>query len=160
MSDAIAVPEATQPPLVGVRGWLLFLCISLVLFVPALSAANLVTPFRSDIITSDRQVLSVFIFASVPAAVSIVLSIAAGISLWTVRAYGIRLTYAFMVYAVVSDCILTPLIFTANFDLDYSDTIDGAAVARMFVYIAIWATYLARSKRVHDTFRPSEPKAG
>jgi hypothetical protein len=158
MSDAVAVPECT--PLVGVRGWLLFLCISLVFFVPVLAVADLITPFRSDIITSDHRVLDVFIFGSVPAAVSIVLSIAAGISLWTVRPYAIRLTYAFMVFAVVSECILAPLIYTANFDLDYSDTIDGTAMARMFIYIAIWATYLARSERVHNTFRAAKPKAG
>jgi hypothetical protein len=159
MSDSIAVAQSTSLPPVGIRGWLLVLCITLVFFGPALTLSNLVTPFRSHVITSDQSVLDVFIFASAPTALSIVLSIAAGISLWTVRPYAIKVTYAFMVYAVVSECVLVPLIFICNLDLEYSDTIDGAGVGRMFVYIAIWGTYLARSKRVHNTFRPPELEA-
>lgn len=152
MSDSVSGLEHTEAPLPGVRGWLLLLCITLVFVGPVVSLSNLMTPFRSSIITDNQDILNIFIFASVPTALSIVLSIAAGISLWTVRPYAIALTYGYMLYAVAAECILTPLIFTSNLELQYSDTIDAAGVGRMFVYIAIWGTYLARSKRVRDTF--------
>jgi len=155
----------TKPRYVGVKGWLLLLCLVLTLFNPIASMVNLASVFKASssffqlypglkIITVIDLILSIGI---------ICFSFYAGISLWRIRSTGVKITKAFLLtflgYAVVANI----LPFFAGLPAHANEAMKTEAfigVLRAAIIVFIWYAYLLKSKRIHATFPSSAPLDG
>ena len=149
-----------EPPLVGVRGWLLFLCISLTILAPLFTPVQIgktldearpnfktVPGFESYITT--LLVLTVLIVGA---------GIYAGIALWR-RWPGANITAQnYLLMSMASACLAPFLIYLfvdvqpgsigSILELSLPDMLRGAISA------GVWYAYLRYSKRVRATFGP------
>jgi len=142
---------------VGVKGWLLLLCLILILVNPVASINNIYSSFKISstffelypglkLITVIDGILSIGI---------VYFSVYAGISLWRVRpnaiAIGKAFLLTFMSYAVVANI----LPFLAGLPANANEAMIAQAfigVLRSAIFAFIWYMYLEKSKRVHSTF--------
>lgn len=141
----------------GVKGWLLLLCLVLILINPVASINNIYSSFKISspffelypglrLITIIDGILSIGI---------VCFSVYAGISLWRVRPNGIAIVKAFLLifmgYAVVANI----LPFLAGLPANANEAMIAQAfigVLRSAIFVFIWYMYLEKSKRVHATF--------
>ena len=100
--------------------------------------------------------LRAFIFADVVAGISLVtLGIAAGVQLVRIKANAVRLANIYLAcyvaYAVFE--LVAPFVFGLPADWIIEMATDGPKeFGRAGIYVAIWATYLRKSKRVAGTY--------
>ncbi len=118
----------------GVGGWLLFLCLSLVIFSPLLMIRDLYS----------AKGMNPFLFLINVAL--LIFSVYAGIGLWKIRKGAVKIA---LIY-------LNVLVLLAFFSLIYS-MVKGTYVyysgmLSPFVYSIIWTSYLIKSKRVKATY--------
>jgi hypothetical protein len=152
MSEVQTSSERPKKPLTGVRGWFLFLCLSLVFFLPIITLGAVLKIFDTPGIKQNELLYNTLWYASLPTIGVIIFSIVAGISLWSVATHAIKITYTFFVYLLVSEFLLTPLIILDRLNLHYTQLMDAQDVVGNLFYVLLWGTYLARSKRVKNTF--------
>jgi hypothetical protein len=147
----------TNAQLDGVKGWLLILCLILILVNPVASISNIYSSFKIAspffkvypglrVITITDGILSIGI---------ICFSIYAGISLWRIRPNGVAIVKAFLLlfmgYAVVANI----LPFLAGLPANANEAMIAQAfigVLRSAIFVFIWYMYLEKSKRVCATF--------
>jgi RNA polymerase subunit RPABC4/transcription elongation factor Spt4 len=149
-------------PLIGVKGWLLLFCISLIFIDPIISlpliilyVINTNNPLNYypllHIILNIDVILNVLI---------LLLGIYVGITIWILRPNAIRYANLFL-NAYLGYTILSFLIFftvVPSYDIDYnsatvgffSDTFRGTIYS--IGYVIIWKLYLKKSERVKNTF--------
>jgi len=141
----------------GVRGWLLFFCISLTVLAPLATIATLITVFKevSGLFTQFPGLLvitSVDIFLSMGL---MSLSVYTGIGLWRVRPGAVlmakRYLFCFLGYQAIAAILpfLAGLPSAAN-DAMFADV--GKDIFRSALYFAIWYSYLNKSQRVRATY--------
>ena len=141
----------------GVRGWLLLLCLALTVFGPI----NNVLLFLEDL-EQMRQVgdtypalwTIVYLEGALGGSL-LVLALVAGISLWTVRPGAVRLAQLFL----FGQLLLGLLLFSVLFTLDVprpavEDPQAWRALGSPIAIFLVWFTYLARSRRVRNTYGP------
>jgi Protein of unknown function (DUF2569) len=149
---------------VGVKGWLLFLCLVLTLLNPVASIVNIFSSFKFSapffnqypglkIITMIDGLLSVGV---------VCFSIYAGISLWRIRPKGVSIVktflLTFMAYAIVANI----LPFLAGLPANANEAMTAQAfigVLRSAIIVVLWYLYLVKSKRVRSTFPDPAAKA-
>jgi hypothetical protein len=136
----LAKPDGLRPELYGVRGWLLFLCIVLMVFVPIGVLIELWSVWRRPSLTSAAQSASM-LTTVVDVAVA-GLAIAAGSSLYRMRPIGVRLAQIFFIVRLIVAIAAATEIRTAE-----------SALA--IVVSAAWLFYLFRSERVRLTYSPA-----
>lgn len=149
--------SATVPDLVGVKGWLLFFCISLTIISPLATLFNVSAGFLASYEAFDRfPGLLVLVLADSAVSIAIMgLSVFAGISLWRRHAGAVRAARIFLiagaVYALLAPFapLLAGLPDTANAEILEMAPL---AVSRGLLYFVIWMNYLQRSRRVRATF--------
>jgi hypothetical protein len=142
-----------------VGGWLLLFAITLLVFNPAMKLVGILGSFGPVAAIASKYPRFSAIYAALFAidVAMMVWSIAAGVALLRARPYAVRLAKLFL--------IVNPLLlFGAAVALGSSDlpakardamNMEGAKqVSRTIVYGIIWGLYLARSRRVKETFAP------
>jgi hypothetical protein len=160
----LPLPVDTMTRLRGVRGWLLFFCLSLTLLNPGATVYNLYNSIPQSA-PYFRAFPGLFLLAVVDTVVSAgiaALSVYAGILLWRVRPGAVRVTRIFlivgMVYVVIAP--FTPLL--AGLPQAVNDAVISAvplAIGRGILYYAIWLGYLSSSKRVRATYSANVVRA-
>lgn len=126
----------------GVRGWLLFFCISLTIGVPLglmARAGELLT--YGSLSASDRIAIRIFVIALSAPAVFV------GIGLWRLAPGAVRNAKAYLWFNLA--CAMASFIIAAL------GHITGADIKLLFGstgYSFIWLWYLNSSKRIKDTY--------
>jgi Protein of unknown function (DUF2569) len=134
-------PEGRRPELYGVRGWLLFLCITLMVFLPIQIAAMLFVIFRSTTAAS----LQVLVLGLPVVIAANALGVVAGILLYREKPLGVRLAKIW--------CGLTILLSVLVVIGDPQAVVNSPiTVLRTAGLQTAWLVYLYRSERVRNTY--------
>lgn len=137
------IPSDVQlPPLYGVRGWLLFLCISLTIIYPLFGIVDIMFAFEL------LHPLVVLIESSMIAA-----SIYAGCSLWSIKPKAVKVAKGYLLVALVFGFISAAIQSSTN--MTFGREMFEAAFKGL-IYVLIWYPYLIYSKRVRATYPKSE----
>ena len=165
-TQGTAAAELTRigpdPKLVGVKGWLAFFCVSLIVINPLATLGMLMWSF-SLVAPAFNQYPGFVIVFVIDAVVSIALmglSMFAGISLWRIRPGAVKLAKLFLL-AGAAYLLISPLfIFLSGLPREailatLPDSYFNSG--RSLVYYAIWLNYLRSSKRVKATFDMQTP---
>ena len=133
----------------GVRGWLLFFCISLTLVVPAthgwigmIALKNLAKTQTSTPYTLIRLAAVTVIYFGLG-----LFSFVAGVQLWGGKRAGLVIAKAYLVMAPVVAITLTLILWVVGIKLDLLKII-----LNRLAYSAIWYAYLVNSQRVKATY--------
>ena len=146
----------------GVRGWLLFFCITLVVLNPLASLFTFGLSL-SQVSPALNRLPGLLVVAITDGLVSLALmalSVFAGVSLWRVRHNAVKWARTFL-FAGVAYVLISPLfIFLAG--LPAALVVQALpnsylSAGRSLVYYVIWLSYLARSKRVQATYVQQPP---
>jgi hypothetical protein len=142
---------------VGVRGWLLFFCLSLTVFSPIASCVSLWFGYQSvsqyaDMYPGIKRVAMI----DFPISIAMMcFSIYAGVALWRRKQNAVRIAKAYLLtffgYTVVAVFMpfMAGLPSAAN-EAMILEVIKG--LARNALYVSIWYMYLKQSKRVRATY--------
>lgn len=155
--------EGEQPvPLIGVKGWLLFFCISLIFIGPIISLptiivylVNINNPLNYDPLSN--LILNIDVIVST---LILLLGIHLGITIWILRPNSIRYANIFLNiylgYTILSFLIIFTIV--PSYDIIYnSETIALLGdTFRETIYsigfVIVWKLYLKKSERVKNTF--------
>ena len=132
-------PDGQTPKFYGVRGWLLFLCIVLMVFVPIGVLIELWSVWQRPSLTTAAQSASM-LTTVVDLAVA-GLAIGAGSSLYRMRPIGVRLAQIFFIVRLI-------VAIAAAVE---NQTVESALA---IVVSTAWLIYLFRSERVRLTYSP------
>ncbi len=132
-------PDGQPPELYGVRGWLLFLCIVLMVFVPIGVLIELWSVWQRASLTSTAR--SAAILTTVIDVAVVGLAIGAGSYLYRMRPIGVRLAQLFFVARLV-------LAIAAAVENRSAEAVLAVVVS------TAWLIYLFRSERVRLTYGP------
>lgn len=155
--------KGEQPaPLIGVKGWLLFFCISLIFIDPIISLPLIIlylvnTNNPLNYYPLLHLILDIDLIVNV---LILLLGIYVGITIWILRPNSIRYANLFL-NAYLGYTILSFLIFftiVPSYDINYnsatvgffSDTFRGTIYS--IGYVIVWKLYLKKSERVKNTF--------
>jgi hypothetical protein len=153
--------DNTDMALKGVKGWLLFLCVSLTILAPLFTLGQLGIEWRDTVryfeaLPGLRRVVLVETVLSIGL---MAFSIYAGSALWSVKDDAVKTAKAYFVTMLIYS-VAGPFILIAISDLPAEAR--GAMAAegtkqaiRGITGFAIWFTYLTRSKRVRATYAQS-----
>lgn len=135
---------------VGVKGWLLWLCIALTIVGPLayLAAAVLSLKVASDPSFGSRG--SIFLFAGFMDAGLGAMSFWSGLSLWRVRPGAVKRAIIFFWAAIGYELFSNLFIFGSRLHLDLGQVIRSSPVSMLPG--VIWLSYLESSKRVRATY--------
>lgn len=138
-------------------GWLLLLCIALTIAGPASTAYTLVTAARdaSPYFAQFPGLRTVTIVDAVLSMGLMAFSVYAGLLLWRVRPGALRIARLYFLAFLGYHVIAAALPFMAGLPAEANPamiSVVGWSTARSAVYFAVWYTYLARSKRVAETY--------
>lgn len=155
--------KVEQPvPLIGVKGWLLFFCISLIFIGPIISLptitvylVNINNPFNYDPL--PNLILNIDVIVST---LILLLGIYIGIKIWIRRPNSIRYANiflnAYLGYTILSFLIIFTIV--PSYDNIYNsetlgllgDTFRGTIYS--IASVIVWKLYLKKSERVKNTF--------
>lgn len=150
--------QKTEVTYKGVRGWLLFFCLSLTVLSPLGNSILWVMTFNnvSPHFSKFPGLRTCTVIDGLLTLVLIGFSIYAGIALWRIRpnAVNIAKTYLRVYLMVVVIEIFLPLIMAGLPTELYGDIIKEGfkGAARAYVFFSIWNSYLSKSKRVKATY--------
>jgi|SRR5882672_8041716 len=133
-------PDGGPPELYGVRGWLLFLCIVLMVFVPIGVLIELWSVWQRPSLTSAGQ--SAALLTTVVDVLVAGLAISAGSYLYRMRPVGVRLAQIFFIVRLV-------IAIAAALENRSAEAVLAVVVS------AAWLIYLFRSERVRVTYAPA-----
>ena len=140
---------APHKDLVGVGGWLLFLCISLTIASPLWQAhlalkilPGLISTEHVDLNTLFRRVILFVTYSALSG-----FSCAAGIMLWSENPKGPTVARAYLITSVVSVISIYSVCMLLGADLNLMKV----AFQRL-VYACTWYSYLVASTRVRLTY--------
>lgn len=155
--------KGEQPvPLIGVKGWLLFFCISLIFIGPIISLptiivylVNINNPLNYDPL--PNLILNIDVIVST---LILLFGIYVGITIWRVRPNSIRYANiflnAYLGYTILSFLIIFTIV--PSYDIIYNSETVGflGDTFRETVYsigsVIVWKLYLKKSERVKNTF--------
>lgn len=160
-SDASIISNPASP--IGVRGWLLFFTLSLVLFTPATyimltvrsyystlaMLSGISHPYAHDIFYAAEQLTSIALYGY---------GIFAGIQIWKTRPTAVVHAKRFLLLLVVYHLVDFAVALNMASILDPAGTVQRylpKAIPRQLRYVVfpiIWYLYLLKSKRVRNTF--------
>jgi hypothetical protein len=139
-----------------VGGWLAVFCVGLLALSPLMTLVNLSSMTDLNQHYDTVAGLRAFIFADVVAGISLVtLGVAAGVQLLRIKPNAVRLASiylaCFFAYAVFET--VAPFVFGLPAEWTTEMVKDGPKeIGRAGIYVAIWATYFRKSKRVAATY--------
>jgi len=132
----------------GVGGWLLFLCVQLTILQPLFGTLSTLGEYSKTVkdIPSLKGVALIFVFISLGL---IAFGFYAGVSLWRVRLGAVNLTKK---YLIVEFSTLSAIVLFAVAGGENIASAIGMLIA-LGIYLAIWYSYLNKSKRVKATYQ-------
>ena len=154
--------EEQKAPLIGVQGWLLLFCISLIFLNPLINLLSSI-PY----LIKDNYFLNFYPFLKLVTYIDIVLGftllafgIYVGIKIWIVRPNAIRVANSFLNvllgYVIVSPLMIFLIysIYGINFSTEIVGLIGNTFRETVYsiMYVIIWKLYLKNSERVKNTF--------
>jgi hypothetical protein len=167
MSDSQPFPQPPDPassqatsqgaiPLFGIRGWLMFFCIVIVVVAPVQSTYALVKALVgvSHVHWHLNTLIVLGLTELVAGALVTAYGVYAGVRLLWIRPDAVRTARRFLVLrlaltllsAVVPFLVVRSLSTRALLDLVGKPTVQG------LIFVAIWYSYLELSKRVRQTY--------
>jgi len=160
MGTLFQTPQETASEYRGVKGWLLFFCISLTTLSPLITLGNLASGCSAASRVADRlpALMTATGIDSVLAVLVMALGIFAGVSLWTVRPNAVPVAKLYLI-ALPVYAVLEIALFLAILPPRVSDALTSRgtiSVLRSLCYAGLWFAYLSRSKRVKATYFESE----
>ena len=150
--NAIQIPP---PPPAGVEGWLLFLCLILVVFTPLADFYHIIFSTVPRLMNAHTlRAMSLLSVYSATFAGLVIFSVIAGIRLWLIKPGAVRLarqylwTYliANIAYFVFWIALMQPK------QAESFATMGWYHMAGPILPFALWSVYLEHSKRVRATY--------
>ena len=144
------VPIGVQP---GVTGWLLFLCVSLVILTPLFGLGVLgkewaeTRPYFETVANAKEALMVEFSGYSF----FLLYSVYTGLQLWQVKPNAVENAKRFFVAYLVMGVGL-PIVTNRMLGIPVVDDEYVKSVVRTILSFAIWYTYLSKSKRVKATY--------
>ena len=141
----------------GVKGWLLFLCLCLTLFIPLITIFNLLVNYNLAV-TYFRRFPDFFTFTLIDSFFSTVLmifAIYAGIALWKIKSHSLRTIKFYFLLLLIYLIIAAFLPFRSDLSSNATTSLIVLIIKNTFgslIFILIWYLYLKRSKRVKLTY--------
>ncbi len=146
----------------GVGGWLLFLCVIMVIISPLWSLQGIVSVL-GDIWEVKDQYPGLMLVTAVDLILSagvIAFQIYAGLKLWRVRPGAAQTAKKYFIVFLVYSFIAAFLPFLAGFSKEGNDIIAAELPKSIFgslVWFCVWYGYLSVSKRVKTTYKDTAP---
>jgi len=142
----------------GVKGWLLFLCVSLSILDPlaTLLYLTLMTAMTKQYFDTSPQLMRLMLIHGTCGIGLAVFSIYAGLSLWRILPGAVNTAKRYLVIAMVYSCITPFLPYIVGLPEDFDESMKGNNLLNSLLtmsYMAVWYTYLQRSKRVQATYQ-------
>jgi len=143
--------------LAGVRGWLLFFCINLVILSPVVSLIFLYVGYNGigEYAYLFPRLVPVATIDSVATVAIVLFGIYTGVGLWRVRDGAVRVAKTYLIvnlaYGFAGVILQIVSIYPLEIDSSYFSDMAQSAV-RATIFTAIWYSYLNRSRRVHATY--------
>ena len=157
-SDSASRPQVRDPKLVGVRGWLLLLCVGLIVFQPALTIRDLVE-LNGEMQRHSAALAGLdnfYLFVMVTSVLVTLASVWVGILLWRVQPGAHILARHFLLLRFAFVCLspLSIFLFVDVPALGAGAVLGGAAteIGRTAINTVVWYLYLLKSRRVSATF--------
>jgi hypothetical protein len=133
----VTLPSATAPYR-GVRGWLLFFCVCLVVVRPAVGL------FTSVALAAAGELAAAVVIFAITA-----LGVYVGVGLWRVVPGAVERTKGFLWATLPAEVAV--LFFThQRYAFDGGDLREALSV---LLFFGLWYSYLESSKRVQNTYR-------
>jgi hypothetical protein len=162
MNEVKTEKQEEQKSLEGVKGWLLFFCISLVFITPYFTLYNkyYIREKFSPLFDYYTLFRTTWVIGTILSVALAVFSIYTGVGLWIKRKNAVNIVKKFLVFAAIYLIIESILPFvTALFTVGFSSTYTAdtfslmiAGIFRAILYFAIWYAYITNSKRVKATY--------
>lgn len=146
------------PTLIGVKGWLLFLCVWLVILYPLVGVFLIGYSWAKaqSYFAAYPGLRSAEVFSALMNIGMMGYSIFAGYGLWSVKINAVRnAKIYFLVWLVGSLALLYPVIALSHLPSVVSDAYGYEAGKEFFykiIVVVYWITYLSRSRRVQVTY--------
>lgn len=148
-------------PLKGVRGWLLFFCISLVFINPLINIPFIILYFdKNNLLTIFPLINTTLTIDLVITFLLVILGIYMGIKLWILHTRAIANTNLYLNsllgYSIIS--FFAYFIVVASYDIGFNSTSvqflgnNFRSTIYSIVYVIVWKLYLKNSERVKNTF--------
>jgi hypothetical protein len=155
-----AKPVCGPPALRGVGGWLLLLVVGMTILNPLATLHNLLQGYDKIATYADRfpGLLSVAKADIVLSSVLMCLSIYAGVLLWGVRPAALKAAKVYFLAYLAYSVLVLIVVATADLPSQAAANMTASAFGQVFgaiIYVAIWWSYLNRSRRVKATYAVS-----
>ena len=128
----------------GVGGWLSLFIISLTILNPLMMAFGLVSSYE--------YVSILFLIISVWTVGLMCFSIYAGILLWKIRPNAVKIAKICLLLYLVEPVVISILLFYLSSSNQELMGEFGTELSRSAIYVAIWFSYLNKSKMVKATY--------
>lgn len=141
----------------GVRGWLLLLCLGLTVGAPLFTVVSLVRSYR-ELSPHLPQFPGLTFLLLIDAVLSLGITayaIYAGLGLWQIRPGAVATAKRYFLWLLVYHGIAAVLPFTAGLPAEANRAMlqeVGRNILRGVVSVAVWYSYLGRSRRVKATY--------
>ena len=149
----------SQSTLPGVRGWLLFLCVSLTIISPLFGAASGVAIWEGfkQYFEVSPSVKNYAMWLIVMSSAISFFSVYAGIRLWSIKPNAVKVAKVFFISQAVSQFLFVVILVAMLQELgvtDYGPLTKEyiQMILSGILQLAIWYTYLCKSKRVKATY--------
>lgn len=141
--------------LVGVRGWLLLLCLLLVFFHPLTLLAGLTLHTDEQSRAAYPRLATIVLINSLVVLVLVAYSVCTGLRLWRVRPRAVANAKRFLVVAWIYFVSTRLALLMAGFPEEVNSNLLGSVLRQtplFAAHILAWWMYLNRSRRVWKTY--------
>jgi hypothetical protein len=137
----------------GIKGWLLFLCVSMTILTPLFALGQMTSEWRDTKIYFDAiPNLKNAVMLEITAMTAItIFSIFSGVQLWTRKPNAVVIAKRFLI-AQLAYGLIVPWVMVAMLSLPGMAPQAIKIAFHSIVYIVIWYPFLMKSKRVKATF--------
>lgn len=141
----------------GVRGWLLLLCLVLTLGTPIGTFYNLFSSYRESVeyFYLFPGLERLFYIDGLLSLALIILSIRAGIALWTLKPGAVKTAKNYLLIFLIYTVIAILLPFTAGLPAEVNEIMIPEVIVstlQSVIFFGVWYSYLKVSKRVKATY--------
>lgn len=146
----------------GVQGWLLLFCLVLIIGTPLGTLYNLTTSYKdsAEYFTMFSGLERMFYIDGFVSLLLIILSIRAGIALWTRKVGAVRTAKNYLLIFLIYSGLAIVLPFTVGLPEEINEfMIPGIikSTLQSLVFFGVWYWYLSVSKRVKATYSCKVP---
>jgi len=148
---------APQPPLIGVRGWLLFFCIQIAILAPPLTLLN-VSRELLDLVRLDAllsRVGAMILLDSASRLTLAAIGVVAGVSLWLRRQGAVAFVRVYLLAYLGVYLLLIALPYVCALPAEVRGRVAAIYFQRAAIAIPstiVWSLYFRTSRRVRDTY--------